>query len=122
MRDSVRSSAALIKPPSPSWNWELVRPSGGAELFGISRGESGDLKFVIGDGLTQAGIALLGDAIANMSIGDLESMLDFKNVDPVAAYKVILTLRELYFTLVRLVPLLLETTKGYRSAFRFSDL
>lgn len=89
-----------MKPPSPSWNSETVLPSGGAELFGIPRGEKKGPKFAIGEGLTQSGVALVGDAVANMTIGDLESVLDFRNIDQGKTKNAIEKLRKLYFTLV----------------------
>lgn len=38
--------------------------------------------FVVGKGLTQAGVNLLGAQLANMTIGDLEAMLHARKIDP----------------------------------------
>lgn len=38
--------------------------------------------FVVGDGLTEAGVRLLGAQLANMTIGDIEAMLQTNKIDP----------------------------------------
>jgi hypothetical protein len=39
--------------------------------------------FIVGQGLSNAGVEMLGKKLANMTIGDIQSMLDMKNLDPV---------------------------------------
>ncbi|KAL5014713.1 hypothetical protein ScPMuIL_008983 [Solemya velum] len=51
--------------------------------------------FVVGEGLTQAGGKLLGEKLADMTIGDLEAMLDMKNLDPELLIQFTLELRDL---------------------------
>ncbi|KAK3101936.1 hypothetical protein FSP39_007496 [Pinctada imbricata] len=46
-----------------------------------SRGRAGSM-FIVGAGLSQEGVKLLGKKLANMTIGDIESMMDMKNIDP----------------------------------------
>ncbi|XP_076086943.1 uncharacterized protein LOC143057517 [Mytilus galloprovincialis] len=56
--------------------------------------------FVVGYGLTNAGVRLLGQKLANMTIGDIENLLDMKNVDPVEVSKLIDELRDLFKALL----------------------
>lgn len=41
-----------------------------------------DQLFVVGSGLTKEGSRMLGAQLANMTIGDLEAMLEVNKVDP----------------------------------------
>ena len=45
--------------------------------------------FVVGKGLTQAGVNLLGAQLANMTIGDLEAMLHTRKIDPFLIRKLV---------------------------------
>ena len=45
--------------------------------------------FVVGKGLSKAGAKILGEQLANMSIGDIEAMLETNKVDPFAIQKII---------------------------------
>ena len=56
--------------------------------------------FVVGKGLTNSGIKLLGNKLAAMTIADLESMLDMKNVDPLEIWKLTNELKDLAKALV----------------------
>ena len=56
--------------------------------------------FVVGKGLTNSGIKLLGNKLAAMTIADLESMLDMKNVDPLEVWKLTNELKDLAKALV----------------------
>ena len=56
--------------------------------------------FVVGQGLSDEGVRLLGKKLANMTIGDVESMLDTKNIDPFLVAQLMLDLRDLMKALV----------------------
>lgn len=58
--------------------------------------------FVVGEGLTPAGTKLLGEKLASMTLGDLEAMLDQKNLDPELLVQFTLDLRDLCRVLVSL--------------------
>lgn len=59
--------------------------------------------FVVGHGLTNEGVRLLGQKLANMTIGHMENLLDIKNVDPIEVLKLIDQLRDLFKALVRFI-------------------
>lgn len=44
--------------------------------------DTADRLFVVGQGLTKAGVNLLGAQLANMTIGDIEAMLQTNKIDP----------------------------------------
>ena len=56
--------------------------------------------FVVGKGLSNAGVKLLGDKLANMTIGDLSAMFDMKNIDPMLIYELGVQLKDLAKALV----------------------
>ncbi|KAJ8320655.1 hypothetical protein KUTeg_002242 [Tegillarca granosa] len=56
--------------------------------------------YVVGQGLSQEGAKLLGAKLANMTIGDIESMLDTKNIDPFLVVKLMNELKDLARALV----------------------
>ncbi|VDI76849.1 Hypothetical predicted protein, partial [Mytilus galloprovincialis] len=76
--------------------------------------------FVVGQGLTNAGVRLLGQKLANMTIGDIENLLDVKNVDPVEVSKLIDELRDLFKAL--LSEFLTEIVGGDSDFFQSEDL
>ena len=49
---------------------------------------------------TVKGLTALGQRIANMTIGELEAMLDLQNLDPIAILQLMKDLRALYRTFV----------------------
>mgnify|MGYP000264146681 CR=1 FL=1 len=57
--------------------------------------------FVVGDGLTEAGVKLLGAQLANMSIGDIEAMLQTNKIDPLVIMDLMNDFIELAKALVR---------------------
>ena len=60
----------------------------------------GNQLFVPGDGLTEHGVRLLGKELANMTIGDLESFLEFNIANPKDIHEIIMDLKELAKALV----------------------
>lgn len=58
--------------------------------------------FVVGNGLSKEGTRLLGKKLACMTIGDLESLLDLKNIDPVKVAELIKNIGDLAKALVSL--------------------
>ena len=56
--------------------------------------------FIVGQGLSNAGVEMLGKKLANMTIGDIQSMLDMKNLDPVVVVKLLGQLKDLAKALV----------------------
>ncbi|KAL5015119.1 hypothetical protein ScPMuIL_009389 [Solemya velum] len=77
--------------------------------------------FVVGEGLTPAGGKLLGEKLANMTLGDLEAMLDMKNLDPELLIQFTLELRDLCRALYsELIEALL--TGGLVDEFKSFDL
>jgi hypothetical protein len=57
--------------------------------------------FVVGNGLSQEGKRLLGKKLACMTIGDLEALLDLKNIDPVKVAELMKNIGDLAKALVR---------------------
>ncbi|XP_062596534.1 uncharacterized protein LOC134257978, partial [Saccostrea cucullata] len=51
--------------------------------------------FIVGNGLSNEGVRLLGQKLACMTIGDLESLLDLKNIDPVKVAELLKELGDL---------------------------
>lgn len=58
--------------------------------------------FVVGNGLSKEGTILLGKKLACMTIGDLESLLDLKNIDPVKVAELMKNIGDLAKALVSL--------------------
>ena len=56
--------------------------------------------YAIGQGLSEVGAKLLGEKLANMTIGDIESLMDFKNVDPITVAQLAKDLKDLCKALV----------------------
>lgn len=59
--------------------------------------------FTVGKGLTNNGIKVLGNKLAVMTISDLESMLDMKNVDPVEIQRLTKEIKDLAKALVNML-------------------
>ncbi|KAL3873866.1 hypothetical protein ACJMK2_036950, partial [Sinanodonta woodiana] len=80
--------------------------SQGADLIKTMLGSVADLagrtgqKFVIGKGLSNAGIQLLGEQLATMTIGDLEAMLSSNKIDPLQVFKLTQDLIDLMRALI----------------------
>ncbi|XP_071798137.1 uncharacterized protein [Asterias amurensis] len=79
--------------------------SGGASLFDLSLSPGADSgawqgNVIIGGGMTLKGLDALGNRIANMTIGELEAMLDLQNIDPFTVVQLMKDLRALYRTFV----------------------
>jgi hypothetical protein len=51
--------------------------------------------FIVGQGLSNSGVEMLGKKLANMAIGDIQAMLDMKNLDPVVGVKLLGQLKDL---------------------------
>lgn len=58
--------------------------------------------FIVGNGLSKEGTRLLGKKLACMTIGDLESLLDLKNIDPVKVAELMKNIGDLAKALVSL--------------------
>ena len=73
-----------------------------ADMMGTTSDIIGRTKqaFVVGQGLTNAGVRLLGEKLANMTIGDISSMFDMKNIDPFLIYELGKQLKDLAKALV----------------------
>lgn len=57
--------------------------------------------FIVGNGLSKEGVRLLGKKLACMTIGDLEALLDFKNIDPEKVAELMKNIANLAKALVR---------------------
>ena len=57
--------------------------------------------FIVGQGLSPEGAKLLGKKLACMTIGDLEGLLELKNIDPFKVAELMGHLRDLAKALVR---------------------
>ena len=57
-------------------------------------------SFVVGNGLTEEGVRLLGQKLACMTIGDLEALMDMKNIDPLLVAELFKEMRDLFIALV----------------------
>ncbi|VDI73733.1 Hypothetical predicted protein, partial [Mytilus galloprovincialis] len=79
-----------------------------------------DQAFVVGHGLTSHGVKLLGQKLAKMTIGDIENLLDVKNVDPVEVVKLMDELRDLHRAL--LSEFLSDILGGGSDIFKSEDL
>ena len=62
--------------------------------------ESANELFISGEGLSKAGTELLAAQLANMSIGDIEAMLQANKVDPLLIRKLFLDFIDLARALV----------------------
>jgi hypothetical protein len=51
--------------------------------------------FIVGQGLSNSGVEMLGKKLANMAIGDIQAMLYMKNLDPVVGVKLLGQLKDL---------------------------
>ena len=60
--------------------------------------------FIVGNGLSKEGVRLLGKKLACMTIGDLEALLDFKNIDPEKVAELMKNIANLAKALVRYKP------------------
>lgn len=83
--------------------------------------------YVVGQGLSQEGAKLLGAKLANMTIGDLESMLDTKNIDPFLVVKLMNELKDLAKALVSIQLIVccfinLKTKKSVRKYMLYGSL
>ena len=58
---------------------------------------------MVGKGLSKAGVDLLGQKLANMTIGDIKSMLDLKNMDPIVVAELIGQIKDLAKALVSIL-------------------
>ncbi|VDI67222.1 Hypothetical predicted protein [Mytilus galloprovincialis] len=76
--------------------------------------------YVVGHGLTNEGVKLLGQKLANMTIGDIENLLDVKNVDPVEIIKLMDQLRDLFRALTS--EFLGKILGGGSDVFKSEDL
>ena len=56
--------------------------------------------------LTEKGLDAIGRRIANMTIGELEAMLDLQNIDPFIVVQLMKDLRALYRTFVSVITLI----------------
>ncbi|XP_033637389.1 uncharacterized protein LOC117298318 isoform X2 [Asterias rubens] len=79
--------------------------SGGASLFDLNLTPGADSgawqgDTIIGGGLTLKGLDALGNRIANMTIGELEAMLDLQNIDLFTVVQLMKDLRSLYRTFI----------------------
>jgi len=83
-------------------------------MFGTVKEIAGRAKqaYVVGQGLSQEGAKLLGRKLACMTIGDLESLMDTKNVDPLLVFQLMKDLRELASALVRQFSALVRQNKN----------
>jgi hypothetical protein len=60
-----------------------------------------DQLFVVGNGLSEQGTRLLGALLANMTIGDVEALLERNKVDPTQIRKIVEDFIDLAIALVR---------------------
>ncbi|CAG2251012.1 unnamed protein product [Mytilus edulis] len=70
---------------------------GGEEIFNSLDVAVTGIKdaYAIGQGLSEVGAKLLGEKLANMTVGDIETLMDFKNVDPILVAQLMKDLRDL---------------------------
>ena len=82
--------------------------------------ENDEKAFVIGKGLTKKGILQLASMLANMTIGDLEALLDLNNIDASVVHQIITDLTSLATELVRYIGTVIsEIAKVVKFAFRY---
>ena len=65
-----------------------------------------DQIFIVGKGLSKIGTELLGAELANMTIGDLEAMLETNKIDPTMIAKLVHDFIDLAKALVRVMHIL----------------
>ena len=61
--------------------------------------------FIVGNGLSKEGVRLLGKKLACMTIGDLEALLDLKNIDPIKVAELMKNIGDLAKALVSFILL-----------------
>lgn len=59
-----------------------------------------DQAYVVGEGLSNVGVDMLGEKLAKMTIGEIKDMLDLRNLDPVIIVKLFGQLKDLAKALV----------------------
>ena len=59
--------------------------------------------FIVGNGLSKEGVRLLGKKLACMTIGDLEALLDLKNIDPIKVAELMKNIGDLAKALVSFI-------------------
>ncbi|KAK3612537.1 hypothetical protein CHS0354_024514 [Potamilus streckersoni] len=94
-----RNPATIEFVRSPSAHFEVTIQGGDAISNMIGKGNDivgrANQLFIVGQGLTGAGVKLLGNQLANMTIGDLESMLEVNKIDPLKILQLGKDLRDL---------------------------
>ena len=78
--------------------------------------------YVIGQGLSEVGAKLLGEKLANMTIGDIETLLDFKDIDPILVAQLMKDMRDLAKALVCLLLYLPNRNKFSTVSDNFFEL
>lgn len=102
----LRSTVKALGSNNPSTLSAVWSSTKGAELEGektiismltsttdiVGRAEQ---TFIVGKGLSNAGVELLGQKLANMTIADIKAMLDLKNLDPVVVAELMGQIKDL---------------------------
>lgn len=78
--------------------------------------------FVVGNGLSKEGTRLLGKKLACMTIGDLESLLDLKNIDPVKVAELMKNIGDLAKALVSLCKSISKISIVFSTCSRYCRL
>ncbi|XP_076076023.1 uncharacterized protein LOC143046845 [Mytilus galloprovincialis] len=83
------------------WNVDYVVGATGAkaikEMMSAAKDIAGrkDQAYVVGQGLSNVGVDMLGEKLAKMTIGEIKDMLDLRNLDPVIIVKLFGQLKDL---------------------------
>ncbi|XP_064643636.1 uncharacterized protein LOC135497734 [Lineus longissimus] len=82
----------------PGWKFTIEGAKGIKALLGRVMDITGRVNevFTPGQGLTNAGIELLGAQLANMTIGDISALLDMQNLDPVVVFNLMKDMWKLF--------------------------
>ncbi|XP_041378093.1 uncharacterized protein LOC121390363 [Gigantopelta aegis] len=76
--------------------------------------------FIVGKGLTKAGMKLLSAKMADMTLGEISALLDMKNIDPELALKLAKNIKELIQSLT--TELIKGFSEGGDNMFKAFDL
>ncbi|VDI79784.1 Hypothetical predicted protein [Mytilus galloprovincialis] len=86
---------------SSIWTVNIVSGTKGAKAVTEMLSSATDIAgranqvFIVGKGLSNAGVQMLGEKLAKMTIGEIKAMLDLRNLDPVVVIELFGQLKEL---------------------------
>ncbi|VDI54125.1 Hypothetical predicted protein [Mytilus galloprovincialis] len=102
----IKSTMRALGQNSPTtmsslWTVDIVSDADGAKAITDMLSTATDIVgradqvFIVGKGLSNSGVKMLGEKLANMTIGEIKAMLDLRNLDPVLIIELFGQLKDL---------------------------